>query len=65
MERMLQEQGQRMRIEISAHELAMALRRMRGGAAYAPPSYTGTAFDEVLLELLACYQEGLFKGGLR
>jgi hypothetical protein len=65
MERMLQEQGQRMRIETSAHELAIALRRLRQGAPYAPPPYTGTVFDEVLLELLASYQEGLFKGGLR
>ena len=65
MERMLQEQGQRMRIESSAHELATALRRMRGGAPYTPPSYTGTVFDEALLELLACYQQGLFKGDLR
>lgn len=65
MERMLREQGQRMRIEISAHELATALRYMRSGAPYTPPPYTGTAFDEVLLELLASYQEGLFRGGLK
>jgi hypothetical protein len=44
-----QELGQR--VERSAHELARALRRLRLGQAYTPPAFTGTAFDEVLMEL--------------
>jgi hypothetical protein len=61
MERLLREQGQRIRIEASAHELAAALRQMRAGSAYVSPPYTGTAFDEVLLEVFACYQDGAFR----
>jgi hypothetical protein len=61
MERLLREQGQRIRIETSAHELAAALRYMRAGSAYVSPPYTGTAFDEVLIEVFACYQEGIFR----
>lgn len=49
--RMTREAEQQGRIEKAAHELAMALRRLRAGEPYTPPNYTGTAFDEVLVEL--------------
>ncbi|WIG61755.1 MAG: hypothetical protein OJF49_004503 [Ktedonobacterales bacterium] len=49
--RMTREAEQQGRIERAAHELAMALRRLRAGEPYTPPNYTGTAFDEVLVEL--------------
>ncbi|HLY32546.1 MAG TPA: hypothetical protein VKQ36_16095 [Ktedonobacterales bacterium] len=62
MQRLLREQGQRSRIEMASHELAIALRRLRAGAPYAPPPYTGTSFDEVLLELVTAYQQGMLAG---
>ena len=49
--RLTRDQEQRQRVERSAHELAQALRRLRVGEAYVPPAYTGTPFDEVLVEL--------------
>lgn len=49
--RLTRDQEQRQRVERSAHELAHALRRLRVGDAYVPPAYTGTPFDEVLVEL--------------
>jgi hypothetical protein len=48
--RMVHEHDQQARIETAAHELAVALRRVRAGEPYTPPAYTGTAFDEVLVE---------------
>lgn len=49
--RLTRDQEQRQRVDRSAHELAQALRRLRQGDSYTPPGYTGTAFDEVLMEL--------------
>ena len=49
--RLTRDQEQRQRVDRSAHELAQALRRLRQGDGYTPPGYTGTAFDEVLMEL--------------
>jgi hypothetical protein len=63
MERLLREHEQRLRVEMAARELSGALHSMRAGAGYVSPQYTGTAFDEVLFELLACYQEGLLRAG--
>lgn len=63
MQRMQREQEQRTRIEQSAHELALALRRLRMGGAYQPPQYTGTAFDEVLLEMVTVLQRGTMAQG--
>ncbi len=51
--RLTREQSQRAQIEAAAHELAAAMRQMRSGMPYAPPNYTGTPFDEVLLEFNA------------
>jgi hypothetical protein len=45
------EQEQRQRMDRAATELAVALRRTRAGEPYTPPPYTGTPFDEVLVEL--------------
>lgn len=59
MQRLLREQGQRSRIEMAAGELVYALRRLRAGGGYVSPAYTGTAFDEVLLELVTAHQQGL------
>lgn len=59
MQRLLREQGQRSRIETAAGELVYALRHLRAGGGYVSPAYTGTAFDEVLLELVTAYQQGL------
>jgi len=56
MQRLLREQEQRVRIEYAARELATALRRARAGYGYAPPQYTGTAFDEVLLAIVSWLQ---------
>ena len=56
MQRLLREQDQRARIEYAAHELALALRRARSGFGYEPPQYTGTSFDEVLLEIVTWLQ---------
>lgn len=58
MQRLQREQEQRVRIEQAAHDLALALRGMRMGGAYQPPQYTGTAFDEVLLEMVTVLQHG-------
>lgn len=58
MQRLQREQEQRVRIEQAAHELALSLRRMRMGGTYQPPQYTGTAFDEVLLEMVTVLQRG-------
>lgn len=49
--RLTRDQEQRQRVDRAAHELAQALRRLHLGEAYTPPAYTGTAFDEVLVEL--------------
>ena len=49
--RLTRDQEQRQRVDRSAHELAQALRRLRNGEGYEPPAYTGTPFDEVLVEL--------------
>lgn len=46
-----QEHVQRARIDTAAHELATALRRVWTGGPYTPPAYTGTPFDEILVEL--------------
>jgi hypothetical protein len=51
--RLTREQSQRTQLEAAAHELALALRQWRAGAPYTPPNYTGTPFDEVLLEFNA------------
>lgn len=58
MQRLLREQDQRARIEYVARELTAALRRYRAGYGYQPPQYTGTIFDEVLLELVSVFQRG-------
>ena len=47
------EQSQLTQLEEAAHELALALRQMRSGLPSTPPNYTGTPFDEVLLEFNA------------
>jgi len=49
--RLTRDQEQRQRVDHTAHELAQALRRLRLGDGYAPPAFTGTSFDEVLMEL--------------
>ena len=49
--RLTRDQEQRQRVDRAAHELAQALRRLRGGQPYTPPGYTGTPLDEVLMEL--------------
>lgn len=49
--RLTRDQEQRQRMDRSAHELALALRRLRVGQPYMPPAYTGTPLDEVLVEL--------------
>ena len=49
--RLTRDQEQRQRVDRAAHELAQALRRLRGGEPYTPPGYTGTPLDEVLMEL--------------
>lgn len=49
--RLIRETGDRERVNAAAHELAIALRRLRAGEPYNPPNYTGTPFDEVLVEL--------------
>jgi hypothetical protein len=51
--RLTREQSQRTQIEAAATELALAIRQMRSGLPYNPPNYTGTPFDEVLLEFNA------------
>lgn len=49
--RLTRESGEQARVFAAAHELAMALRRLSAGQPYAPPAFTGTPFDEVLMEL--------------
>jgi hypothetical protein len=49
--RLTRDQETRARIDLAAHELALALQRVRQGMPYTPPAYTGTPFDEVLVEL--------------
>jgi signal transduction histidine kinase len=49
--RLTRDQEQRQRVDRTAHELAQALRRLRLGDGYTPPAFTGTSFDEVLMEL--------------
>lgn len=49
--RLVRETDDRERVNAAAHELAIALRRLRAGEPYNPPNYTGTPFDEVLVEL--------------
>lgn len=49
--RLVRETDDRERVNAAAHELAIALRRLRAGEPYDPPNYTGTPFDEVLVEL--------------
>jgi hypothetical protein len=51
--RLTREQSQLPQLEAAAHELALALRQMRSGLPSTPPNYTGTPFDEVLLEFNA------------
>lgn len=49
--RLIRETEDRERVNAAAHDLAIALRRLRAGEPYNPPNYTGTPFDEVLVEL--------------
>jgi hypothetical protein len=49
--RLTRDQEDRQRMETASKELALALRRARAGEPYMPPAYTGTPFDEVLVEL--------------
>lgn len=49
--RLSREQQELARIEAASHELAKALRRVWQGEPYVSPSYTGTVFDEALIEL--------------
>jgi len=51
--RLTREQSDRAQIEAAAHELAMAMRQMRAGMPVGTLNYTGTAFDEVLIEFAA------------
>lgn len=51
--RLIREQGQRAMIEEAAHELALAMRQARLGQTYTAPNYTGTVFDEALIEFAA------------
>src|SRR5258706_285089 len=51
--RLTREQSDRAQIEAAAHELAMAMRQMRAGIPVGTLNYTGTAFDEVLIEFAA------------
>jgi len=54
--RLTREQGQRAQIEVTAHELALAMRQARIGHAYTVPNYTGTVLDEALIEFAAMRQ---------
>jgi len=49
--RLTRDQEALVRIYRAAHELAQGLQRVRQGLPYTPPAYTGTPFDEVLVEL--------------
>jgi len=55
------EQEHRMRLEMAAHQCAEMVRQVRSGRPYAP-QYTGTAEDEVIVELTALLRE-LFPDG--
>ncbi|HEX9068427.1 MAG TPA: hypothetical protein VF807_06630 [Ktedonobacterales bacterium] len=58
LQRLMREQQQRERLFVSAHQLAQALRAARGGQPFSPPDYTGTPFDEVIMEVVAWQQGG-------
>lgn len=49
--RLNREQQELARIEAASRELARALRRVWAGEPYVSPAYTGTVFDEALIEL--------------
>jgi hypothetical protein len=49
--RLTRDQETLVRVNRAAHELAQGLQRVRQGFPYTPPAYTGTPFDEVLIEL--------------
>lgn len=49
--RMTRDESGRVRMESAANELALALKRMWAGEPYVSPQYSGTALDNVLLEL--------------
>jgi hypothetical protein len=51
--RLTREQSDRAQIEAAAHELAVAMRQMRAGMPVGTLNYTGTPFDEVLIEFAA------------
>lgn len=51
--RLTREQSQRAQMEMSARELAQAMRQMRTGLPVTTPNYTGTPFDEALVEFAA------------
>jgi hypothetical protein len=58
--RLAREQSQRATIEEAAHDLALAMRLARTGQVYSSPNYTGSVFDEVLIEFAA--MRGLLPG---
>jgi hypothetical protein len=49
--RLTRDQETLVRVNRAAHELAQGLQRVRQGFPYVSPAYTGTPFDEVLVEL--------------
>jgi hypothetical protein len=49
--RMQRDESARQRMEVTARQLVVALRRRWAGEPYVSPDYTGTPLDEVLLEL--------------
>ncbi len=49
--RLTRDENQRVQMEQTARELAVAIRRMAMGEPYSGPQYTGTPLDEALLEL--------------
>lgn len=57
--RLAREQGERGRLEAAAHQLAETLRKARSGEEYELPAYTGTAEDEVLVELTALLRDSV------
>lgn len=59
MRRQAREQHARARVDQGAAELAAALRAVRNGRQYTPPNYTGTALDQVLVELATLRLAGL------
>ena len=56
--RLSREQQELARVEAASRELARALRSASVGRPYSPPHYTGTAFDEVLVELAKLRRAG-------